>query len=63
MTVPITFDPGCDAPPEVFVSAAEAAEHITADCLRDGPVGRVGLGSRRTPSISPTRVGAPTGVR
>ncbi|BBZ09242.1 glutamate--cysteine ligase EgtA [Mycolicibacterium doricum] len=43
MTVPITFDPGCDAPPEVFVSAAEAAEHITADCLRDGPVGRVGL--------------------
>ncbi|KUI35464.1 ergothioneine biosynthesis glutamate--cysteine ligase EgtA [Mycobacterium sp. IS-1496] len=43
MTVPITCDPGCDAAPDEFASAADAAEHITAHCLHDGPVGQVGL--------------------
>nr|WP_231643965.1 ergothioneine biosynthesis glutamate--cysteine ligase EgtA [Mycolicibacterium baixiangningiae] len=43
MTVPMTCDPGCDAGPEEFASAADAAEYITASCLHDGPVGRVGL--------------------
>lgn len=43
MTVPITYDPGCDAAPEEFGSAAAVAEYITAHCLHDGPVGRVGL--------------------
>ncbi|BBY19117.1 ergothioneine biosynthesis glutamate--cysteine ligase EgtA [Mycolicibacterium litorale] len=43
MTVPITCEPGCDTAPEEFASAADAAEYITAHCLDDGPVGRVGL--------------------
>ncbi|MGE2715774.1 ergothioneine biosynthesis glutamate--cysteine ligase EgtA [Mycolicibacterium litorale] len=43
MTVPIPCDPGCDAAPDEFSSAAQAAEYISAHCLHDGPVGRVGL--------------------
>ncbi|KUI36905.1 ergothioneine biosynthesis glutamate--cysteine ligase EgtA [Mycobacterium sp. GA-2829] len=43
MTLPITCDPGCDAAPDEFTSAAQVAEYITAHCLYDGPVGKVGL--------------------
>ncbi|BBZ63976.1 ergothioneine biosynthesis glutamate--cysteine ligase EgtA [Mycolicibacterium monacense] len=43
MTVPTTYDPGCDTAPDEFASAADAAEHITEHCLHDGPVGQVGL--------------------
>ena len=38
MTLPVTADP-----PACVASAQHAAAHIHASCLRDGPVGRVGL--------------------
>ncbi|WP_245234230.1 ergothioneine biosynthesis glutamate--cysteine ligase EgtA [Mycobacterium sp. PS03-16] len=43
--MPLTSDPGCEAEcaSTEFLSAADAAEYISATCLQDGPVGRVGL--------------------
>jgi glutamate--cysteine ligase len=48
MTVPMRSDPAgpeteTEAGSESFRSAAEAAEYIGEHCLRDGPVGQVGL--------------------
>ncbi|MGV0743002.1 ergothioneine biosynthesis glutamate--cysteine ligase EgtA [Mycolicibacterium sp. XJ870] len=42
MAVPIRADPG-RLPTLEFTSAEQAAAHIGAHCLQDGPVGRVGL--------------------
>ncbi|MFN3003390.1 ergothioneine biosynthesis glutamate--cysteine ligase EgtA [Mycolicibacterium wolinskyi] len=42
MAVPIRVDPG-RLPPKEFTSAEQAAAHVGAGCLQDGPTGRVGL--------------------
>ncbi|MGA5462832.1 ergothioneine biosynthesis glutamate--cysteine ligase EgtA [Mycobacterium sp. NPDC050041] len=43
MTMPIRSAVRPDEPAVEFASAADAARHITATCLQDGPVGKVGL--------------------
>ncbi|MEX3771642.1 ergothioneine biosynthesis glutamate--cysteine ligase EgtA, partial [Mycolicibacterium fortuitum] len=42
MAVPVRADAARTAPVE-FTSAEHAASFIEANCLRDGPVGQVGL--------------------
>ncbi len=42
MAVPARADAG-RLPPVEFTTAEQAAAHIGAHCLQDGPVGRVGL--------------------